>query len=130
MEQRTEATTYTERTTLYERLGGAEGIAAIVDDFVGLHLENPAVSSRFRYTDIPHAKRMARDFFGVGSGGPEVYSGKDMRHAHGGMNIDEREFVAVIDDILAALDRNGVGEEERKEVLAILYSMKGEIVHQ
>ena len=44
------------------------------------------------------------------------------------MNIDNDEFVAVLDDALEALDRNGVGQREKEEVLFILYGMKDQIV--
>ena len=117
--------------TLYTRLGGAEGIARLVDDVIDAHLANPLVKSRYEaVTDMGHVKQMSRDFFGAGTGGPETYTGKDMITAHKGMNVSEQEFIAVIDDILGAMDRNGIGEEEKKEVLAVLYSMKDEIVRQ
>ena len=45
------------------------------------------------------------------------------------MAISEAEFVAVLDDILEGMKRHNVGEREKAEVLAIAYSMKGEIVH-
>ena len=45
------------------------------------------------------------------------------------MNINEAEYLAVIDDIMAALDKNGIGEREKQEVLMICYSLKGEILH-
>jgi hemoglobin len=45
------------------------------------------------------------------------------------MNISDAEFVAVLDDILEAMAKHGIGEREKAEVLAIAYSMKGEIVH-
>ena len=52
-----------------------------------------------------------------------------MLSAHKGMNIDNDEFVAVLDDVLEAFDKNGIGQREKEESLAILYSMKGDIVH-
>ena len=58
----------------------------------------------------------------------ETYTGKDMLSAHTSMNISDQEFNAVIDDVLKALKSNGIGEQENNEVLAILWSMKGEIV--
>jgi hemoglobin len=42
-------------------------------------------------------------FFISGTGGPEVYTGKDMVAAHAGMNIDSEEFMAVLDDSLNAM---------------------------
>lgn len=115
--------------TLYERLGKYEGIARIVDDVMDAHLRNPIVKTRFeKIEDLDHAKKMAAEFFAAGSGGPETYTGKDMRVAHTGMNISEQEYLAVMDDIVGALDKHGMSDETKKDVIAILYSLKGEII--
>jgi hemoglobin len=53
-----------------------------------------------------------------------VYEGKDMVATHKGMNIDGEEFLAVLDDALAALEKNNIGQREKEEVLFVLYSMK------
>jgi hemoglobin len=52
-----------------------------------------------------------------------------MPDTHRGMNISAQEYMAAIDDILATLDKHKVDEQTRKDVLAIAYSLKGEIVH-
>lgn len=114
--------------TLYERLGGAAGIHAITEDIWANHVSNPAIKSRYVNSDPENVKRLVREMFGAGTGGPETYTGKDMLSAHRGMNISDQEFNAVVDDVLKALKSNGVGAEENNEVLAILWSMKGEIV--
>jgi len=115
--------------SLYERLGGEQGIAQLVEDAVNAHLNNPIVKTRFENAkDIEHAKQMSREFFGVGSGGPESYTGRDMLTTHKGMNISEQEFIEVVDDILGAMDKNKLGENEKKDVLAILYSLKKDII--
>lgn len=117
--------------SLYERLGGASGIARLVDDVMEAHLNNPLVKTRFENAkDLEYSKKMAREFFGAGSGGPENYTGKDMVTAHKGMNISEQEYIAVVDDILGAMDKNGLGEDVKKDVLAILYSLKDQIIRQ
>jgi hemoglobin len=116
-------------TTLYQRLGGAEGIARLVDDVMAAHLDNPIVKTRFENTqDMEHAKQMAREFFSAGAGGPEVYTGKDMLTAHKGMNISEQEYLAVMDDIVGAMDKNEIDDGAKNEVVAILYSLKGNII--
>lgn len=114
---------------LYERLGSADGISRIVDDVIAAHLVNPVVGPRFQsVADLEHAKQMAREFFAAGSGGPEAYTGRDMRTAHRGMNISEQEYLAVMDDIMGVLAKHGIDEATQKDVLAILYSLKGEII--
>ena len=119
----------TDSTTLYQRLGGAAGIARIVDDLVAAHLVNPVIKTRFEnIKDLDHAKQMAREFFSAGSGGPETYTGKDMLAAHKGMNISEQEYLAAMDDVVGAIEKNGVSDDAKKDVIAILYSLKGEII--
>lgn len=116
-------------TTLYERLGKAEGITRIAEDVVANHLANPAVKTRFENVkDLAQLKKLAAEFFCMGSGGPESYTGKDMRTAHLGMNISEQEYLAVMDDVVAALDKNGLGDDVKADVIAILYSLKGDVI--
>ena len=115
--------------SLYERLGGATGIAQIVEDVMANHLRNPLIKTRFEnIEDLERAKRMAREFFCAGAGGPETYTGKDMIAAHKGMNISEQEYLAATDDIMDALSKNKMGEDTVKDVLAILYSLKGQVI--
>jgi hemoglobin len=68
------------------------------------------------------------EFFITGTGGPNLYQGEDMRSVHKGMNISAIEFVAVLDDALEALQKNGVGQREQEEVLFILYSMRNDVI--
>ncbi len=114
--------------SLYARLGGTEGITAIASDLVDIHIANPRIAPRYANSDVATVKNGAATFFITGTGGPEVYKGQDMLSTHKGMNIDGDEFLAVLDDALEALRKNGIGQREQEEVLYILYSMKSEIV--
>ena len=116
-------------TTLYERLGRRDGIAHITRELIKNHLANPLVNSRYgQVKDMDRLERNVIDFFCAGSGGPETYAGKDMLSTHRGMNVSEQEFVTVIDDAMAALETCGVEAPVRNEVLAVLWSMKGEVI--
>lgn len=121
--------------TLFERLGGTGGITKIVDDAVENHMNNPAVSARFLpYREEPEKlakiKQHSVDFFSAGSGGPATYGGREMPEAHKGMNISPGEYMHVVDDIFAALDKHAIDEDTKKDVLSILWSLKGMIVEQ
>jgi len=117
-----------ETTTLYDRLGRRDGITRITRALIKNHLANPLVSNRFsQIGDMDRVERNAIDFLCAGSGGPESYAGKDMLSTHRGMNISEQEFVAVVDDVLAALETCEVDAPVRGEVLAILWSLKPEV---
>ena len=124
-----------EEKTIYEKLGGAEGISGAVDQIVAKHLENETIKQYF----IPLAenpehmeqfKQHVKDFLGAGTGGGTKYTGRDMVGAHAGLNISEAEFLAAIDDILFVLDDNKVDRISRNELLATLYSMKDAIILQ
>jgi hemoglobin len=115
--------------SLYDRLGQKDGIARIVNDVMANHLTNPVVRTRFEnIKDLDHARRMAAEFFCAGCGGPDPYTGRDMLVTHRGMNISEQEYMAVMDDILAALGKNGIDQGTQNEVVAILYSLKNQII--
>ena len=121
------------QTSLYERLGGAEGIKALVTDAVEAHMSNPAIKARFLpYRDDPErlaaASEKLCEFFCAGSGGPETYTGRSMVEAHRGMNISAEEYMAATDDIMATLAAHGIDEATRNDVLAITFGLKGEIM--
>jgi hemoglobin len=98
------------------------------DDVMASHLDNPIVKSASRTQDMEHAKRMAREFFCAGTGGPELYTGMDMLTAHKGMNISEQEYLAVMDDIVGAMNIHKLDDGTKNDVIAILYSLKGNII--
>jgi hemoglobin len=115
-------------TSLYERLGSRDGIARITRTLIANHLANPLVSLRFGASDMKRVEQRAVEFFCAGTGGPEAYTGKDMVATHKGMNINEQEFVAIIDDAMAALDAHAIDAATRNDVLGILWSLKKEVV--
>ena len=114
--------------SLFERLGGTEGITNIASDVVDNHLVNQTIATRFSKSDISRLKNAAATFFISGTGGPNVYKGPDMLAAHRGMNISAVEFMAVLDDALSALKKNNIDQREQEEVLFVLYSMRSQIV--
>lgn len=118
---------------LYRRLGGPDGIASLVDDIVIAHSENPTIRARFLpiLSDparVAVIKRYTCQFFEMGGGGPAKYEGRSMREAHRGMNISPEEYMAAIDDILLVLRKHSIDEQTRNDVLAIVYSLKAEIL--
>lgn len=115
--------------TLYDRLGRHEGITRVTRELIKNHLANPLVRNRYANSDnLERVEQRVVEFFCAGAGGPETYSGQDMLTTHRGMNISEQEFIAVIDDAMAALETCGIEAATRNEVLAILWSLKGEVI--
>lgn len=118
---------------LFNRLGGTSGITAIVDDVIEAHMNNPAINARFLpIKEQPEKLAVIRkhtiDFFSAGSGGAITYTGRDMPTTHHGMNINHTEYMHVVDDVLNVLDKHKIDEESKKDVLAILWSLKDMII--
>lgn len=120
----------TEPASLFDRIGGRAGLEKIVPDIVQLHLENPVCGERFRAAKKSPAElsRLAIEFFATGLSGLATYDGLSMPDAHAGMGITDAEYVAVLDDILAALQAHNIGQQEQAELLYIAYGMKSEII--
>jgi len=113
--------------------GGADGIHALGRRRRGTAPGNPAIQARFRpYLEKPDQltliKRHSCEFFEAGSGGPAQYTGRSMRDAHQGMNISEQEYLAAMDDIISALDMHAIDQATKNDVIAILYSLKNDII--
>jgi hemoglobin len=115
---------------LFERLGGRPAIQAVVEKTLANHLANPVIKTRYEHAHMTQQEMVegAVEFFCTGLTGVPTYTGRSMPEAHAGMNISVEEFCAVLDDIVDALDANGIVDPERSEVLGILYGMKSDII--
>jgi len=117
--------------SLYERLGGEAGITRLVTDIIDNHYRNPLIRTRFeQIKDRAAVERHSVEFLCAGSGGPQAYSGRDLLSVHRGMNISEQELIAAIDDIVAAMTENHLDSSVQNEVVAILYSLKGDVLRR
>jgi hemoglobin len=119
--------------TLYKRLGGREGIALVVGDFVGSMSADTRVNARFKDMKAPDVEKLKSnlaDQICDATGGPCSYLGRDMKATHKGMNITDAEWNATVENLVKALDKNKVGDKEKKELLALLGPMKSDIVGQ
>jgi hemoglobin len=132
-------------SSLYERLGGAFAIAAVVDHFseavvrnpiVGQTSENPAL--REWHTNnlgrLPGLKFMRTLWVCDISGGPQQYAATKpgsshlgLEEAHRDLKISPDEFDEVAAELSRTLDFVGVPEQEKGEVLAAFAAHKGEV---
>ena len=121
--------------TLYDRLGGKPAITAVVDQFV-TNVAGDKRINKFFVADVKDPARLARfktnlvNLICQGTGGPCKYTGKSMKDAHKGMGITDADFNALVDDLVAALNKFNVSAQNQKDLLAILGPMKPDIVGQ
>jgi len=119
-----------EQTPLFDRLGGREGLHGLLEKVVANHFANPLVCTRYENAKASRDELLegAFEFFCTGLSGVPTYEGLPLADAHRGMNVSDQEFVAVIDDIVKAMDAHGIGELEQAEALKILWDMKPDVV--
>ena len=129
------APTWAKEKSLYDNLGGKKGITAVVDDFVGRVAADSRINGFFKET-ASHPSRLAAfksnlvDQICQASGGPCKYTGKSMKEAHAGMGISTADFNALVEDLVAALDKFKVAEPDKQKLLGVLGPMKSDIVEK
>ena len=131
--------------SLYERLGGAFAIAAVVDHFsdaiihdrvAGDGSGNPAL--REWHTNelarLPGLKFMRTLWLCNVAGGPQGYAGTrpgrgrlSLEEAHRDLHIAPEEFDAVAGILARTLDEFHIPDVEKGEVLAAFAEHKGEV---
>ena len=117
--------------SLYERLGGYDGLAAIVDDLLPRLLGDPhlAVYWKGKCKDsLKKDRQLIVDFLGSAFGGPIVYLGRDMKTSHDGLGITESEWNRFIEHVVAALKNLAIADREATEFVAAAGSLKGDVV--
>lgn len=115
-------------SALYRSLGEKAGIARLMDDFVNRLAANPRLREAFRESNLPHLKEQLTEQICQVAGGPCVYQGVDMRTAHEDMNISRAQFNALVEDLQASLDAQGVAFRVQNQLLARLAPMHREII--
>jgi len=118
------------KKTLYERLGGAAALTAVVDDFVANVAADQKINHFFAKTDIPTFKKNLTDQLCAATGGGCTYAGKDMKTAHAGLGISNADWDALVGDLGKSLDKFKVKKADQKALVALLAPMKGDIVEK
>lgn len=128
--KKSEPTAMAEKASLYDRLGGKDAITAVVDQFVANVAADPRVNAMFAGVDIPHFKQCLVDQICEGTGGPCKYMCRTMKDTHAGLGCTQDNFNAIVEDLVAALNKFNVPQQEQNELLAILGPMQSDIVQQ
>src|SRR2546426_10329370 len=119
--------------SLYERIGGYNALAAVVDDFIGRLVTDKRFEKFFVGHSEDSKKRIRQhilDQFCAATGGPCIYTGRDMKTTHHGLGITDADWDAAAKHLVASLDKFKVPEKEKGEVLAFVTSLKKDIAEK
>jgi hemoglobin len=127
------STVSAQEKTLYQRLGGYDGISKVVDDFLG-RLTTDKMFEKFFIGQSTDSRKKIRqhivDQFCAATGGPCIYTGREMKTSHAGLGITEAEWNAAAKHLVGALEKAGVDEKSKNEVVAFVLTLKKDIVEK
>ena len=125
-----------EEAPLYERLGGEEPIAAVVDRFIDALSNddvlnaNPAIKEARDRVDPDELKAKVTELVCQATGGPQEYTGRSMKESHAHLNISGSEWEQMMALFVAVLNEFEVPEREQQELIEIMESTKADIVQR
>ena len=117
--------------TLFDRIGGADAVKAAVDIFYGKVLADTRIAHFFQGVDMVGQASKQRAFLIMAFGGPNTYTGADMRRGHAKLverGLDDSHFDAVVENLAATLSELGVGAGDISEVAAIAESVRADVL--
>ncbi len=113
---------------LYFRLGEYDKITDLTREIVRLHSINPDFERFWGHIDEEKLVKNVSDFVSTGTGGPKVYTGRDMPSAHAHLELSKADFLSAGNDVGMAMQNKGYGENETQELVCILVSMKDLVI--
>ena len=117
--------------SLYERLGGYDAVSAVVDDFAAKLFADPVVGKRFfgMGDDTRQAFRQKnKNLVCAATGGPCKVISRSALQTHTGLGIKASEFSIVAQHLVDTLNKFNVPEKEHNELMAIIGSLRPDIV--
>lgn len=119
--------------SLYERLGGYDAVSAVVDDFAPKLFDDAKIARFFvgMGTDTRESfKQKNKNLVCAVTGGPCQIISRSAKTIHAGLGITEADFNVVAQHLVDTLNKIKVPAAEQKELLAIIASLKPDIVEK
>ncbi len=114
--------------SLYDRMGGAPVVAQVVDQLLDLSMADPRTKRSFQKINLKRLREKLNEQICALSNGPCQYTGDGMKEVHAGLDITDAEFNGQVENLITALDANGVGLREKNELLKRLAPMKRDVI--
>ncbi|MFJ4712546.1 group 1 truncated hemoglobin [Streptomyces sp. NPDC088785] len=115
-------------SSVYEAVGGAPAVAAVVDLFYARVLADGDLSPYFRTTDLTRLKAHQRTFIAAALDGPETYRGRPLGEVHARLGLTEGDFDRVVTHLADSLAEAGVDQDLIAEIATRLTPLKQQIV--
>lgn len=120
-------------SSLYERVGGEAAVNAAVDIFYRKVLMDDRINQFFDSVDMDKQAAKQKAFLTMVFGGPNNYTGQDMREGHKHLverGLNDSHVDAVIEDLGATLQELGVADSDIAEIAAIANSVRDDVLNR
>lgn len=118
-------------TTLYDKIGGEAAVNAAVDIFYRKVLRDNRINRFFEGVDMEKQAAKQKSFLTVAFGGPNKYSGEDMRRGHAHLvaaGLNDSHFDAVMEHLGATLTELKVPGDLIAQAAAIAESTRKDVL--
>lgn len=118
-------------TTIYEQIGGEAAVNAAVDVFYRYVLSDDRISHFFEGTDMERQAAKQKAFLTYAFGGPNNYTGMDMRKGHAHLlkqGLNDSHVDAVKENLDKALTDLAVPRELIDQALAVAESVRDDVL--
>ena len=116
---------------LFEQIGGEAAVNAAVDVFYRKVLSDDRIADFFDDVDMERQAAKQKSFLTMAFGGPNNYSGLDMRKAHAHLvarGLNDSHFDAVAENLQDTLEELGVKPELIAQVMTIAGSTRNDVL--
>ena len=118
-------------STLFERLGGQEAVNTAVDIFYRKVLTDDRVNYFFDGVDMEQQIQKQKGFLTMVFGGPNNYTGKNMRDGHRHLvkrGLNDTHVDIIIEHLGSTLKELGANDQDISEVAAIANSVRDDVL--
>ncbi|MCA9129086.1 MAG: group 1 truncated hemoglobin [Planctomycetales bacterium] len=102
---------------LFEQLGGADAIAAIVATMYSSVAADEDLAHFFASADMQHLRTMQFEFIASALGGPVSYSGAELQSIHAGRGITGAHFSKFVGHLADAMQQHGATQAQIDSML-------------
>ena len=115
---------------LYLALGGEQAVAVIVENFILEIAGDERIIDHFEVSNVQRFRVMMNEHLCMVADGPCEYTGDSMIDTHAGMGVTEGDFNAIVENMMAAMNKAGIPLGPQNRLLARLATFRGEIIYR
>jgi len=114
--------------TLYDKYGGIETFSAVVSNFYQKVLDSEELAPYFDNVNMERLMSHQTNFISTALGGPDNYTGLDLKKVHAPYQITVPHFQEVAELLEESLDEAGVEQVDIDSIITLVSSLMDQVV--